>query len=323
MFKEKRNKGFVSGLVLSVILLAVGGLMGFLWNLHQNPTTAFASNSESGKQVKMTVYDIYPEIIGDVDGKNVIYLVQYSQEGDGKYAVIEAKENDAEVKKLIDQATAETLANNPGTLLGTQLQPLSTNVNTSRNKRIVDLSGFLKSVLEPTSTVYQNMNTNVYLSLTEHSRDGWYYIIGAAIFGGMGVFTAITAFILRKKSIASYNELYQTYPELQGNLEGIADQADYYDQDLKVILYKNHLITYFKGTQTVDLREVDQIYLIENSYHRYGFTNKVYQLCYIRKDSPKKHNMTIRTTRTVQEQLEEFWELLMEKFPDIHLGVQY
>ena len=321
MFKEKRNKGFVSGLVLSVILLAVGGLMGFLWNLHQNPTTAFASNSESGKQVKMTVYDIYPEIIGDVDGGSVIYLVQYSQEGDGKYAVIEAKENDAEVKKLIEQATAETLADNPGTLLGTQLQPLSTNVNTSRNNRIVDLSGFLKSVLEPTSTVYQNMNTNVYLSLTEHSRDGWYYIIGAAIFGGMGVFTAITAFILRKKSIASYNELYQTYPELQGNLEGIADQADYYDQDLKVILYKNHLITYFKGTQTVDLREVDQIYLIENSYHRYGFTNKVYQLCYIRKDSPKKHNMTIRTTRTVQEQLEEFWELLMEKFPDIHLGV--
>jgi hypothetical protein len=321
MFKEKRNKGFVSGLVLSVILLAVGGLMGFLWNLHQNPTTDFASNSESGKQVKMTVYDIYPEIIGDVDGGSVVYLVQYSQEGDGKYAVIEAKENDAEVKKLIEQATAETLADNPGTLLGTQLQPLSTNVNTSRNNRIVDLSGFLKSVLEPTSTVYQNMNTNVYLSLTEHSRDGWYYIIGAAIFGGMGVFTAITAFILRKKSIASYNELYQTYPELQGNLEGIADQADYYDQDLKVILYKNHLITYFKGTQTVDLREVDQIYLIENSYHRYGFTNKVYQLCYIRKDSPKKHNMTIRTTRTVQEQLEEFWELLMEKFPDIHLGV--
>ena len=321
MFKEKRNKGFVSGLVLSVILLAVGGLMGFLWNLHENPTTAFASNSESGKQVKMTVYDIYPEIIGDVDGGSVVYLVQYSQEGDGKYAVIEAKENDAEVKKLIEQATAETLADNPGTLLGTQLQPLSTNVNTSRNNRIVDLSGFLKSVLEPTSTVYQNMNTNVYLSLIEHSRDGWYYIIGAAIFGGMGVFTTITAFILRKKSIASYNELYQTYPELQGNLEGIADQADYYDQDLKVILYKNHLITYFKGTQTVDLREVDQIYLIENSYHRYGFTNKVYQLCYIRKDSPKKHNMTIRTTRTVQEQLEEFWELLMEKFPDIHLGV--
>ena len=172
MFKEKRNKGFVSGLVLSVILLAVGGLMGFLWNLHQNPTTAFASNSESGKQVKMTVYDIYPEIIGDVDGGSVVYLVQYSQEGDGKYAVIEAKENDAEVKKLIEQATAETLADNPGTLLGTQLQPLSTNVNTSRNNRIIDLSGFIDSILDHNSTVYLNMNTSIYLSLAEHSRDG-------------------------------------------------------------------------------------------------------------------------------------------------------
>lgn len=321
MFKEKRNKGFISVLMLSLVFFAIATISGFLGQMHKKPTERFADTTDTGKEVTMSVYGIYPEPVGEVDGGTVVYIVQYSQEGDGKYAVIEAKENDAEVKKLIEQATAETLADNPGTLLGTQLQPLSTNVNTSRNNRIVDLSGFLKSVLEPTSTVYQNMNTNVYLSLTEHSRDGWYYIIGAAIFGGMGVFTAITAFILRKKSIASYNELYQTYPELQGNLEGIADQADYYDQDLKVILYKNHLITYFKGTQTVDLREVDQIYLIENSYHRYGFTNKVYQLCYIRKDSPKKHNMTIRTTRTVQEQLEEFWELLMEKFPDIHLGV--
>ena len=72
----------------------------------------------------------------------------------------------------------------------------------------------------------------------------------------MGIFTAVTSFILRKRSIAYYNELYQTYPELQGNLVGIADQVDYYDQDLKIILYKNHLITYFKGTQTVDLREL-------------------------------------------------------------------
>ena len=223
MFKEKRNKGFISGLVLSLFLFSIAIVMGFLWNLHKNPTTAFATNNESGKQVKMTIYDIYPEVIGDVDGGSVVYLVQYSQEGEGKYAVVEAKENDAEIKKLIDQATAETLAENPGTLIGTQLQPLNTKANTSRNNRIVDLTGFLRSILEPSSTVYQNMNTNVYLSLTEHSRDGWTYVIGAVVFGGMGVFTLVGAFILRKKSIASYEELYQSYPELQGNLDSIAE----------------------------------------------------------------------------------------------------
>lgn len=321
MFKEKRNKGFISGLVLSLFLFAIAIVMGFLWNLHKNPTTAFATNNESGKQVKMTIYDIYPEVIGEVDGGSVVYLVQYSQEGEGKYAVVEAKENDAEIKKLIDQATAETLAENPGTLSGTQLQPLNTKANTSRNNRIVDLTGFLRSILEPSSTVYQNMNTNVYLSLTEHSRDGWTYVIGAVVFGGMGVFTLVGAFILRKKSIASYEELYQSYPELQGNLDSISEESDYYDQDLKVILYKNHLITYFKGTQAVDLREIQQIYLIEQRYHRYGVTNKVYQLCCINKNSGKKQNFIIKTTKTVQEQLEEFWNIISEKFPDIFLGI--
>ena len=321
MFKEKRNKGFISGLVLSLFLFSIAIVMGFLWNLHKNPTTAFATNNESGKQVKMTIYDIYPEVIGDVDGGSVVFLVQYSQEGEGKYAVVEAKENDAEIKKLIDQATAETLAENPGTLTGTQLQPLNTKANTSRNNRIVDLTGFLRSILEPSSTVYQNMNTNVYLSLTEHSRDGWTYVIGAVVFGGMGVFTLVGAFILRKKSIASYEELYQSYPELQGNLDSIAEESDYYDQDLKVILYKNHLITYFKGTQAVDLREIQQIYLIEQRYHRYGVTNKVYQLCCINKNSGKKQNLIIKTTKTVQEQLEEFWNIISEKFPDIFLGI--
>ena len=157
--------------------------------------------------------------------------------------------------------------------------------------------------------------------MTEHSRDGWYYIIGAAIFGGIGIFTTVTAFLLRRKSIASYKELYQTYPELQGNLEGIAEQADFYDQDLKVILYKNHLITYFKGTQAINLNNVQQLYLVSTTYQRNLIRNKIYQLCYIVKDSKKKHYLTIKTTKTVQEQLDELWDLIMEKFPDIHIGV--
>ena len=321
MFKEKRNKGFISGLVLSLFLFAIAIAMGFLWNLHKNPTTVFATNNESGKQVKMTIYDIYPEVIGDVDGGSVVYLVQYSQEGEGKYAVVEAKENDAEVKKLIEQATAETLADNPGTLLGTQLQPLSTNMNTSRNNRIIDLSGFIDSILDHNSTVYLNMNTSIYLSLTEHSRDGWYYIIGAAIFGGIGLVTLVSAFLLRKKSIAAFEELYQAYPELQGNVENLAGLAEFYDESLKVILYKNHLITYFKGTQAINLNNVQQLYLVSTTYQRNLIRNKIYQLCYIVKDSKKKHYLTIKTTKTVQEQLDELWDLIIEKFPDIHIGV--
>ena len=36
MIKEKRNKGFISGLVVSLFFLAFAGMMLFLWNRHQN-----------------------------------------------------------------------------------------------------------------------------------------------------------------------------------------------------------------------------------------------------------------------------------------------
>ena len=321
MFKEKRNKGFVSGLVLSLLFFIVAGVMGFMWNLHQHPMNSFGGDTRSGEEVTMTIYDMYPEVVGDVDGGSVIYLVQYSKEGDGQFAVVEAKEDDEAIKKLIDQAKAGTLEENPGTLIGTQLQPLGTNVNKSRNNRIIDLSGFIDSILDHNSTVYLNMNTNVYLSLTEHSRDGWYYIIGAAIFGGIGLVTLVSAFLLRKKSIAAFEELYQAYPELQGNVENLAGLAEFYDESLKVILYKNHLITYFKGTQAINLNNVQQLYLVSTTYQRNLIRNKIYQLCYIVKDSKKKHYLTIKTTKTVQEQLDELWDLIIEKFPDIHIGV--
>ena len=322
MFKEKRNKGFISGLILSLVFFAFSAGTVFMWNHHQHPMDPFSDDTRSGKEVTMTVYDIYPEVVGEVEGGSVLYLVQYSNDGDGKFAVVEAKENDKEIQKLMEQASTETLIDNPATLVGTQLQPLSKNVNNkSRNNRIVDLSGFLDSILEPDSTVALNMNSSVYLSLTEHSKDGWWHIISAAIFGGIGLVTLVSAFLLRKKSIAAFEELYQAYPELQGNVEGIAEQADFYDQDLKVILYKNHLITYFKGTQAINLNNVQQLYLVSTTYQRNLIRNKIYQLCYIVKDSKKKHYLTIKTTKTVQEQLDELWDLIMEKFPDIHIGV--
>jgi hypothetical protein len=322
MFKEKRNRGFISGLILSLVFFAFSAGTVFMWNHHQHPMDPFSDDTRSGKEVTMTVYDIYPEVVGEVEGGSVLYLVQYSNDGDGKFAVVEAKENDKEIQKLMDQAATETLIDNPATLVGTQLQPLSKNVNNkSRNNRIVDLSGFLDSILEPDSSVALNMNSSVYLSLTEHSKDGWWHIISAAIFGGIGLVTLVSAFLLRKKSIAAFEELYQAYPELQGNVENMAGLAEFYDENLKVILYKNHLITYYKGTQALDLRDVDHLYLVETKINKSLFSKKIYQFCYIRKNGKKKQDMVLKSTKTVQEELEELWSLISKNYPYIQLGV--
>ena len=317
MFKEKRNKGFISVLMLSLVFFAIATISGFLGQMHKKPTERFADTTDTGKEVTMPVYGIYPEPVGEVDGGTVVYIVQYSKEGEGKFAVVESKVKDESINKLLENT--DSLADNPATLTGIQLEPLTdTNfVNTSKNTKIINLDEFISSILPAKSVVARNMNTRIYLSLSEYSRDSLSYIFGIVIFSGMGLMTLIAAFIIRKKTVASFKELYRLYPELEGNLELLDTQAEFYDQNLKVILYKNHLITYYKGTQAIDLRDVWRIYLVRTSYSRF---TKVYQFVYTRKDSSKKYSLTIRNTNRVEEQLEEFWNLLPKKFTEINIG---
>ena len=317
MFKEKRNKGFISVLMLSLVFFAIASISGFLGQMHKKPTERFADTTDTGKEVTMPVYGIYPEPVGEVDGGTVVYIVQYSKEGEGKFAVVESKVKDESINKLLEYA--DSLADNPATLTGIQLEPLTnTNfVNTSKNTKIINLDEFISSILPAKSVVARNMNTRIYLSLSEYSRDSLSYIFGIVIFSGMGLMTLVAAFIIRKKTVDSFKELYRLYPELDGNLELLDSQAEFYDQDLKVILYKNHLITYYKGTQALDLRDVWRIYLVRTSYSRFS---KIYQFVYTRKDSSKKYSLTIRNTNRVEEQLEEFWNLLPKKFPEIKIG---
>ena len=317
MFKEKRNKGFISVLMLSLVFFAIASISGFLGQMHKKPTERFADTTDTGKEVTMPIYGIYPEPVGEVDGGTVVYIVQYSKEGEGKFAVVESKVKDESINKLLENA--DNLADNPGSLTGIQLEPLTnTNfINTSKNTKIINLDEFISSILPAKSVVARNMNTRIYLSLSEYSRDSLSYIFGIVIFSGMGLMTLVAAFIIRKKTIDSFKELYRLYPELDGNLELLDTQAEFYDQDLKVILYKNHLITYYKGTQAIDLRDVWRIYLVRTSYSRF---TKVYQFVYTRKDSSKKYSLTIRNTNRVEEQLKEFWNLLPKKFPEINIG---
>ena len=317
MFKEKRNKGFISVLMLSLVFFAIATISGFLGQMHKKPTERFADTTDTGKEVTMPVYGIYPEPVGEVDGGTVVYIVQYSKEGEGKFAVVESKVKDESINKLLENT--DSLADNPATLTGIQLEPLTdTNfVNTSKNTKIINLDEFISSILPAKSVVARNMNTRIYLSLSEYSRDSLSYIFGIVIFSGMGLMTLIAAFIIRKKTVDSFKELYRLYPELDGNLELLDTQAEFYDQNLKVILYKNHLITYYKGTQAIDLRDVWRIYLVRTSYSRF---TKVYQFVYTRKDSSKNYSLTIRNTNRVEEQLEEFWNLLPKKFPEINIG---
>lgn len=323
MIKEKRNKGFVSGLVLALVFLAFAGLIFSLWIRHQNPATSFAKAEKSGDPVTMQVYDIYPEPVGTVDKRHVLYIVQYDNQNDGKYAGIETKKDDTTIKEIIDKAKNGELQTNPYQLKGTQLAPLAKDSkNTSRNGRLVGYSEYIHSLLDPTSVVSLNMTTNYYLSLTEYNKDSLFLLLGSVALAGLTITMVVASFSVRKRTIASYQELHQNYPELQGDLSRLADEASYYNQDLKIILYKNHLITYFRGTQTIDLREIQQLFLNVTLIRQSGITRTISQLCYIRKDKPKKkYRLAIRNRKNAEEQLYTLFAQVSERFPDVKVGI--
>ena len=322
MLKENRNKGFFSGIFLSILLLAMAGLTFFLWNSMTNPSASFAGKASSGTAVKMKIYDIYPEPIGEIEGGNVIYLVQYDKNGQGKFAGIEAAPNHSKIKEIIEQAKGGKLVDQPATLVGTQLAPLNTTTNTSRNDRIINYGSFIRSVLDPTSQVYRNMNTNYYLSLSENEKDAFWFLLGTVGLLVTAIVTFVASFLLRRRTIASFEELHHQYPELQGDLSKMADEASFYDQNLKVILYKNHLISYFKGTQAIDLRDVQQIYIQQTNIRQSGFARSIYTIQYIRKDRPKKLTLPIKQMKKdTPDRLQKLFDQIAEKFPDIHLGI--
>lgn len=99
MFKEKRNKGFISALLISLVFFSIAAISGFLGQIHKKPTERFADTTETGREVTMPVYGIYPEPVGEVDGGTVVYIVQYSNEGEGKFAVVESKSNDESINQ--------------------------------------------------------------------------------------------------------------------------------------------------------------------------------------------------------------------------------
>ena len=70
----------------------------------QNPSTSFAKAEKSGDPVTMKVYDITREPVGTVDNGHVLYIVQYDNQNDGRFAGIEAKKDDATIKEVIDKA---------------------------------------------------------------------------------------------------------------------------------------------------------------------------------------------------------------------------
>lgn len=102
-----------------------------------------------------------------------------------------------------------------------------------------------------------------YVSLKKYkeSIDGGFWM--ALIFSLIGLAVAYYIYRKIKTNIREYKELENFYPELVGDFAAIRDYAEFKDEKLKIIIYKDGLIAYYKGFSITRLSDVGSIEVLE------------------------------------------------------------
>lgn len=190
----------------------------------------------------------------------------------------------------MEQANKGELKKNPARLVGTYI---NTSVQKKDQSYISNFSSLMLSLRNEVGDISAKIATSSYISLSEfdsdHSKFIFYvlFLVGlSAIFIGTGLFN-------RRKNVQAYNEIYSIYPEVQGNLNLLLEQASFHDEELKIIIYKDHLITYYRGVRTVDLKQVIHLYHHIFTMHRGFASNRNSTLIAVRSNN-KKYQMPIR-----------------------------
>lgn len=316
MLKEKRNKGFVLYLVLGLCFI-IGALSTFVLVSQGDkkaPDVIYkgaSTSASSGDKVSLRVYDIYSKPIATIKGhKTVIWLVSY----DKGYVGLEAKEDDKDVAKLLN--AGDSLKDQPK-----RITVKYYNTRTGSKSRIKNYSGAMTGVLRTSPNISKYFSFYTYVSLQDVKSDRTSLPVVCGILGLVGVILIAAAFVTRHKVNQAYDELYAAYPELNGNLDLLLSDALYYDDNLKIAIYKNHLVSYFRGFCVVDLQQVVQLYHRIVKTKRYFITVNRQSFLVAVKDDKKKVNMFIRNRgKKTDEELQPFFAAVQEHFPNIKIG---
>lgn len=322
MLKEKRNKGLVAGILLAIVFIVIGAFAGFFMWQSTDPTslekgqhfyTGEDSKANSFDYLILNVYGVYEEPIATVEnGGTVVWMVMHENGLVG----LEASENDATIKELI--AKGDALFENPAKLVVKFYDARYTETS-----GIQDYSSTMQGIIEPSSEVGQLFSYYTYVSYSEANWQRIWAVGAAVVLIGLGIAIFVSVLLRRNRTNRAYDEIYASYPELNGDISQLVALADFQDDVLQILVYKNHLICYYKYFSAINLTETTQIYHhITTQRHGFFVTNRFSQLVSLREGSTKKTTQIIKNIGTGTDiQLQHTFNFISEHFPNIRLGV--
>ena len=325
---EKRNtRGIISLIVMGVVsfLIAIG-LMGFFYffqtaeNLYKQGNIFGVSPMKDNATTSVKVTGFLSEPIGNIDGGTQLYLIEFTRKDneDYGYTSLEVKEGD----KLIDELKAkqDTLADNPVYVLA--------KVRKSDGEgAVINYTREFKETIKDNRAISQLAETEYYVSAYEANTDRLYASVGAGIAVLFGIVFFCSAYATRKREDKAYAELYVAYPELNYSMNTVLENATYVDNQLGIILYKNHLISTFKNFQVYDLTKADRIYHYIYTQKSYGMTvSRTSQLIILTSDTSYRRKKTTLLIKNVGEDtddlLQPFFYAVSQEFPEVLLGYE-
>ncbi|MDO4667134.1 MAG: hypothetical protein Q4A90_04785 [Streptococcus sp.] len=314
--KEKKNITLIVYGFVGFILLAVAvGMLVYRFDSSHPKTIYQGDETPSSETVLLDIYGISSTPIITVDDDTEVWLVQYK---DG-YAGLQAKENDPQITKLLQNN--ENLEKKPQRIVGKFMNTSNSAPNKNMISQYYDL---INEMAASESTEFkEKLADNTYVSLTEFQSGQTSSLITSIIFFALSALFFGIGLITRKRVIAAYNEVYSTYPELENNINTLYEQADFRDDELKIAIYKQHLITYYGSFSAVDLTNVEQIYHYIFTVRRYGIAVKqASYLRVVRQNQKKPLQMPIRNIKkTTDSKLQSTFDYLYQHFPYIKLGI--
>lgn len=315
--KENRNKGVIRFIIGGLIFLLIGGLVGGFYalnsgaeNLYERGKRFDPYQNDSPTSIKIT--GILTEPIAEVDTGTFIYLVEY--EGSG-YVGLEASAGDKKLQALLDQA--DTLREQPMIL---EVKVFST--SSKEDGQIENYESLMSGIIDRSSDIAPAFAYGSYVSLSEANALRWLMYGTSAFLIGIGFILFARAYSIHKTNNQSYDNLYQTYPELQGNLDLLLVDAAYRNERLQILVYKEHLVTYYRGFNAVALPDVERLYgqTIRHRYSLFTVARDEYLMVH-RTGIKRPLTMQYKSAKKETDmELQSLLDYVANSYPEIQIG---
>ena len=259
-----KNKGFLGALITSAIFLGIALFTFYYFYLNKTPIVLQLTGAKydgktsyaKDKLITAKITDIIDLDHQDEDSLDDYYVVKYTN---GSASLFLAFNYDTAFSELA--AYSKDLEKHPKSVVANQFE--------FQEDQKPELTDAINQILIEKGYSDITINPDFYLGSYIRPKLINSDTVLSIIFLALGLGFLIYSFYILGKNRVALKDLYANYPELLDSNDAL-ERYGYYEDKLRVLVYKNHLISLAKRIMVVDLRQIRSYNTYIHSTTYYG-----------------------------------------------------